>query len=50
MMRREKNEEREIFEMKSKHSLEKEELQTKLDDMAEELDYYKSKADKLEIE
>lgn len=50
MMRREKTEEREAFELKSKHSLEKEELQQKIDDMAEELDYYKSKADKLEVE
>ena len=41
MMRREKNEEREIFDLKSKHSIEKEELQQKIDDAAEEMDYYK---------
>ena len=50
MMRREKNEEREIFDLKSKHSIEKEELQQKIDDAAEEMDYYKQKSDKLEIE
>ena len=41
MVRREKNEERETFELKRKHQITLDELQHKLDEMAEEADYYK---------
>lgn len=50
MVRRAKNEERETFELKRKHRIEFDEQQAKLDETAEEVDYYKSKCDKLEIE
>lgn len=50
MVRRAKNEERETFELKRKHRIELDELQAKLDETAEEVDYYKTKCDKLEIE
>ena len=50
MVRRAKNEERETFELKRKHRIELDELQAKIDETAEEVDYYKTKVDKLEIE
>ena len=50
MVRRAKNEERETFELKRKHRLDLDELQAKHDETAEEVDYYKQKCDKLEVE
>jgi len=50
MMRRSKNEERGAYELKRKHQLESDEMKSKMDEMNEELDYFKSKIDKLEVE
>ena len=41
MMRRSKNEERGTYELKRKFQLEIDEIKSKMDEMAEELDYYK---------
>ena len=41
MMRRSKNEERGTYELKRKFQLESDEIKSKMDEMAEELDYYK---------
>lgn len=50
MMRRSKNEERGTYELKRKHQLESDEIKGKMDEMTEELDYFKQKVDKLEVE
>ncbi len=49
-MRRSKNEERTTYEVKRQHMLEIDELQKKLDDQKEELDYYMQKVTKIEAE
>lgn len=49
-MRKSKNDEREQRELERKHYLEIEELKIKMDERLEELDYYKTKTDKLEAE
>ena len=49
-MRKSKNEEREIRELESKHNIEIQELKIKLDERLEELDYYKTKTEKLDAE
>lgn len=50
MMRRSKNEERGTYELKRKYQLEADEMKSKMDEMNEEIDYFKSKIDKLEVE
>ena len=50
LMRKSKNEEREQREMERKHYLEIEELKIKMDERMEEIDYFKSKTEKLEVE
>lgn len=41
MMRRSKNEERGAYELKRKHQLETDEIKSKMDEMSEEIDYFK---------
>lgn len=48
LFRRSKQDEREVYELKRVHAIEKEELQKKLDEKTEELDYYTQKSTKLE--
>ena len=50
LFRRSKQDEREVFEVKRLCGLEKEELQRKVDEMREEVDYYTGKVSKLETE
>ena len=50
LMRRSKNENREAYELKRNHSIQVEELNNKLTEKEEELDYYKQKVEKLEVE
>lgn len=49
-MRREKQEEREVFEVKRKAEIAERELNGKIQELQEEADFYKQKTDRLEIE
>lgn len=50
LLRRNKTEERGTYELKRKHQIDMDELKGDIDEKREELDYYKSKVDKLEVE
>ena len=50
LFRRAKNEEREINELKRTHALDLDELKGKMTEREEEIHYYKSKVDKIEVE
>ena len=50
LFRRAKNEEREINELKRTHALDLDELKAKMTEREEEIHYYKSKVDKIEVE
>ena len=49
-MRRSKNEERALYELKRKNEMEIDEMKSRLDEQAEEVDYYKTKVEKLEAD
>ena len=50
LFRRAKNEEREINELKRTHALDLDEVKAKVTEAEEEIHYYKSKVDKIEVE
>jgi len=50
LMRRSKNEERGAYELKREHSIQLDEMKHKLAEKDEEIDYYRTKAEKLETE
>lgn len=50
LMRRSKNEDREIYELKRMHAIEKEEIGRKVEEAQEEVDYYQKKVAKIEAE
>ena len=50
LMRRSKNEDREIYEVKRMHAIEKEEIARKVEEAQEEVDYYQKKVAKIEAE
>ena len=50
LFRRAKNEEREINELKRTHALDLDEVKAKLTESEEQIHYYKSKVDKIEVE
>ena len=48
LMRRQKQDDRSVYELKRKQEIDIDELKQKIDEQQEETDYYKSKVDKLE--
>lgn len=50
LMRRSKNEQRETYDMRREHSIQMDELNQKMMQIQEELDYFKTKTEKLETE
>lgn len=50
LMRRSKNEERGNYELKREHSIQIEQINQKVLEKEEELDYFKQKCEKLEVE
>ena len=50
LFRRNKQDNREMYELKRKHQIEIDELKAKIDEKDEELDYFKTKVEKIEVE
>ena len=50
LYRRGKNDERETYEIKRKHGIEIDEYKMKIGEFENDIDYYKTKIDKLEVE
>jgi hypothetical protein len=50
LFRRGKEDERSLYELKREHMIQKEELNRKIEEKVEELDYYIQKVTKLEVE
>jgi hypothetical protein len=50
LMRHSKNEDREMYELKRIHAIEKEEVARKVEEAQEEVDYYQKKVAKIEAE